>query len=113
MKYRSMKSRKFQFSEIKWASLSLSQLSACLRGGVNRWEDDVRRTERCWLVARGNRYPLGEGESVGREAQGGMLVNASRFIVTNAEVLLEVLVVTRSRARRSLAPTSAGFPISS
>ncbi len=54
---------------------------------------------------RGNQTPLGDQESVGGDGERGVMVEASpaaAFVVTEADLLLELLIV-RSMRQRSLA----------
>jgi hypothetical protein len=61
------------------------------------------------VVLRGNRLPLGDQESVGGDAQGGVMMEtspAAPFVVAKPDLLLEVMVIASSNLG---APTGKPF----
>src|SRR6266481_2328109 len=75
-----------------WRSVRIGGASGSVNGGKLKLREPCGGTRR----RGGNRLPLGDQESVGCDAQRGVVVEASpasTFEVSKAEFLLELLVV--------------------
>ncbi len=66
------------------------------RGVDNRWEGEVLRREGRGVVLRGDRFPFGDQEAAGGDAQRGVMMKATptwALVVPEAKLLLDVLAI--------------------